>query len=184
MLTTARIRCFFLIAVPVIVLGCQKSSMPEPIERASISEDMKPLPFEHPATAEVRRLYLALDFHTEEDYRKLSRRDRYLCDVIWFEDQVMNGGVDQFLYNSTGDHVSETLEALKAVGAEEAHRLLKHACDLFPDGRPSANLKTRHDQLREITGPKHIDDLIPGEIEYDLYQHVLDYYHSADPNAR
>jgi hypothetical protein len=119
----------------------------------------------------------------EQDYRDLPRRDRYLWDVSWFETEVMNGGVDQYFYNSAGDHAHECLEALNAIGAEQSHTLLKRACDFFPEGRPSANRGVRQKQLKELARPKHIDDLIDGEIEVDLYQHILDYYHKADPKS-
>ncbi len=140
-------------------------------------------PFQHPAAEEARQLFLTLEVYSEEDYRKLPRRDRYLWDVSWFETEVMNGGVDQYFYNSAGDHAGECLEALQAIGAKKSHSLLSQACDLFPQRRPSANRDTRQKQLRDLVGAKHIDDLIQGEIEVDLYQHLLDYYHKADPTG-
>jgi hypothetical protein len=93
----------------------------------------------------------------------------------------MNGGVDQYFYNSAGDHGVECLEALNAIGATQSYALLKQACDFFPDGRPSAERDVRERQLHDLVGPKHIDDLISGQIEVDLYQHMLDYYRNADP---
>jgi hypothetical protein len=135
------------------------------------------------ATREAAHLFHTLDVRSEDDYRKLPRRDRYLWDVSWFEGEVMNGGVDQYLTNSTGDHWAECLEALNAIGAKDSYRLLKQACDLFPGGRPSRDEDIRHAQLRELAKSNPVDDLIAGEIEEDLYQYLLDYYRSADAKA-
>jgi hypothetical protein len=154
--------------------GCREASVPErPIE----------FPFQHPVAEEAREAFLRLEVYSEDDYRKLPRRDRYLWDVEWFEAEVMNGGVDQYFYNSTGDHAMECLEALNAIGAEAAYELLRRSCDLFPDKTPSSDREQRQAQLREVTGERHLDDLVEGEIEVDLYQRMMDYYHKADPKS-
>lgn len=136
-------------------------------------------PFQHPAAKEAKQIFLTLDVRSEEDYLKLARRDRYLWDITWFETEVMNGGMDQYFYNSAGNHAAACLEALDAIGAKQSHGLLKQAINLFPGGRPSEDQENRQKQLREIVGEKHIDDMIPGEIEVDLYQLMLNYYRSA-----
>ncbi len=137
-------------------------------------------PFQHPACKEAKELFRALEVYSDEDYRKLPRRDRYVWDVSWFECEVMNGGVDQFLYNSAGDHAIECLGALKAIGAARAYCLLKQACDLFPDGKPSPRHEIRRWQLLELKHGKQIDHSISGEIEVELYQLLLNYYRTAD----
>lgn len=151
--------------------------------RPSIPSHAVEFPFEHPAAKEAGELFLKLEVYSEEDYRKLPPRDRYLWDVTWFETEVMNGGVDQYLQNDTGDHIDECLEALQAIGAKKSHSLLTQACSLFPERRPSANRELRQKQLRELTGEKNIDDLIQGEIETDLFQLMLNYYHKVDPKS-
>ena len=84
----------------------------------------QPLPYEHPAAEKVRKIFETLDVTSEGRYRELPKRDRYVWDVRWFETEAMNGGLDQFLWNTTGDHTQETLEALKAIGATESHAAL------------------------------------------------------------
>lgn len=146
--------------------------------------DRKPeFPFQHPAAKEVRQIFLALEVYTEQDYENLPQRDRFVWDIKWFETEVMNGGVDQYLGN-LGDHAAQCLEALNTIGAKKSYGLLKQACDLFPQGMPSRDQEVRQQQMRELTGNKNIDDLIDGEIEVDLYQALLDYYHTADPAAK
>lgn len=154
-----------------MLAGCEeRRTTAQPIE----------FPFEHPACEEVRQIFLTLPLHSEEDYRQLAQRDRYLWDVCWFEVEVMNGGVDQYLTNSTGDHFAECLEALQAIGADGAYQLLRRACDLFPQGRPSPSREIRQQQLETILAPRGPDDLlddqIQGSIEPDLYQRMLDFY--------
>jgi Domain of unknown function (DUF4375) len=109
--------------------------------------------------------------------RQASRRDRYVWDISWFEAEAMNGGVDQYLFNSAGDHARGCLEALQAIGAKQSYSLLKQACDLFPQGQPSANREERIkqlDQIRKLPGDKHVEDMISGQIEVDLYERLLD----------
>ncbi len=98
--------------------GCSRRPAPErAIEYA----------FEHPAAKEILKIFLKLDVVSEESYRDLSRRDRYVWDVNWFETEVMNGGVDQYMFNSAGDHAAECLEGSEAIGAEPSHRVLQRA---------------------------------------------------------
>jgi hypothetical protein len=163
-----------LVATLGFSLGCTRPSIPSHAVE---------FPFEHPAAKEAGELFIKLKVYSEEDYRKLPQRDRYLWDVTWFETEVMNGGVDQYLQNDTGDHIDECLEALQAIGAKKSHSLLTQACSLFPERRPSANPELRLKQLRELTGEKNIDDLIQGEIEADLYRLMLNFYHKVDPKS-
>jgi hypothetical protein len=138
-------------------------------------------PFEHPAAEEARRLFLKLDVRSEKDYRALRQRDRYLWDVTWFETEVMNGGMDQYFYNSAGDHAAECCEALLAIGATESCEALQEACALFPNGCPSPDREIRIAQMKAIRGNKYLDDLISeGDIEVDLYELMMGFYRNAE----
>ena len=137
-------------------------------------------PFEHPAAKEASKLFKALNVNGEDDYRRLPMRDRIIHDVTWFEIEVMNGGVDQYLSNSIGDHAAECLESLDAIGAKQSHALLKHACKLFPQGMPPRNWELRQEQLRKIVGNETLDDRLAGEIEVDLYKLLLDHVRQLD----
>lgn len=140
---------------------------------------------EHPAADEAYEIFGRFDVRSEEDYRQLPRRDRYVWDVCWFDTEVMNGGVDQFLYNAIGGHAQETLEAPAAIGARRTYELLKAACDLFPDGRPSPNHEERRRQLAaHWKNDKKIDDLIQGDIEIELFQRLIEFWRAADPRER
>jgi len=63
--------------------------------------------------------------------------------------EVNNGGFSQYFTNSAGDHTSETLEALKFIGAKKTAKLLAEAISLFPGGAPPAD---RDDRTRMVDG--------------------------------
>lgn len=136
-------------------------------------------PFEHPAAEKIRRLFLELP---SLPYERLSDPQKALWDVRWFEIEVMNGGFDQYFYNSAGSHWAQCLNALKLIGAEQSYRLLKRMCDLFPEGRPSDDRTIRREQLRTLVGNNTLDDVFPSDqnLEPDLYQRLLDYYLSVE----
>ena len=140
-------------------------------------DERSQLPFQHPAAEEIRRLMDGRDWSAGA-----ARRDRYLW-LIWaFETQVMNGGIDAFVFNDTGENAKETRDALWDIGADKSYLLLGQACGLFPDGEPARDHEQRRRQLKEITGDNgYLDELVDGEIEYDLYQKLLDYWNAADP---
>ena len=139
--------------------------------------------YQHPAAEEIHRIFESLKVDSDEKYRNLSRRERYLWDVCVFEGAVMNGGLDHYLNIDDGEHVYRCLEALNAIGAGQSFSLLKRACDLFPEGL-SPDHDTRERDWQVLVGTGSIHDLIDGDIELDLYQHLLDYYRAADPNER
>ena len=65
-----------------------------------------------------------------EDPRALAEPERTVYLVASFEADVMNGGVGQYLSNTDGGYVEETLAALQKVGADRAASHLKNAAEL------------------------------------------------------
>ncbi len=49
------------------------------------------------------------------------------------EREVNNGGFNQYFYNSSGDYSHETIEALKAIGANRTSSILQKAISQFPN---------------------------------------------------
>jgi hypothetical protein len=129
--------------------------------------------------AQIYRIFLDLDVRSEAELFQLPFYDRYIWLVSRFGEEVANGGIDQFLFNSSGDYTVETLEALAAIGASETHRALEQACELFPNGRPSEDHETRADQVREINarfGDRHIDEIVGcGKLDSNLAELSLDF---------
>ncbi len=143
-------------------------------------------PFEHPAAAEAYKLHAGLRKRYPIGQSVDIRRDINLLLVVRWEYEIMNGGIDQFMTNGSGDYTAETLEALKAIGAKQSYHYLKQACGLFPDGMPSEDYETRdaqHVALCKSLGNSEcrshvLEEMIRGEVEYELYQLLVDWYHT------
>ena len=59
-------------------------------------------------------------------------RDFLLC--VLFEGEIDNGGVAQFISNSSGDMVEETVFALEKIGEPKTARMLREILRCFPNG--------------------------------------------------
>lgn len=80
------------------------------------------------------------------DLLKYSPRDRVALCLHRLEAEVNNGGFHQFFFNSSGQLVPETCEALTAVGANETRRLLEQAVAIaFPNGYPADPERVREE---------------------------------------
>lgn len=144
-----------------------------------------------PAEREIWRIFGELPAYSEDDYLNLSRRDRFVFDLWWYDIERLNGGMWQYFYNSIGDHWPACLEALQEVGAKQWHHELKQACELFPNGQASTNREERQRQIAELEMGGKFDDLLDARLaatasespddEENLYQLLLDYYQKAAP---
>jgi uncharacterized protein DUF4375 len=65
------------------------------------------------------------------------------------EDEVNNGGFDQFFYNNAGDNTMETIQALETIGAVKIADVVKRAAAMFPGGMPPRDRFARQDILLE-----------------------------------
>ena len=117
------------------------------------------------------------------DEDKLSRRQRHVVHVFWFESDVQNSGLDQFILN--GYPPTEVIEALEAIGASQSARLLRECYQLFPGGAPAAGYVERRSQISAITGGnRHLEEMVSGlAIEIDLYQRLLEYWWREAPSV-
>ena len=70
--------------------------------------------------------------------------------VDWLAFEVMNGGFDQYFYNSAGDDVDAAIEALHEIGATQTASILLGACSKFPGGMPSRDRVQRYADLRRV----------------------------------
>ncbi len=129
----------------------------------------------------VFRLYLDLDIRTDEQLRALPAQDRYVWFIYRFDQEVQNGGIDQFFWNSTGDYLAECLEALQSIGAVQTHQLVKELCNLFPDRTPAVEQETRQGQMRAILENsvskevRGFDDLIEFDGDENLFELLLEF---------
>lgn len=145
-----------------------------------------------PAEKEIWRLFSDLPVYSEDDYLKLSRRDRFVFDLWWYDRELLNGGMRSYFYNTIGDHLSACLEAMQEIGAKQCYFVLKEACELFPNGQPSTNRKERQRQIAELEKGGKFDDLLDERLaamvnesaddeEENLYRLVLKYYRRTGP---
>jgi hypothetical protein len=56
------------------------------------------------AERDIWRIFGDLPVYSEDDYLNLSRRDRFVFDLWWYDRELLNGGMWSYFYNSIGDH--------------------------------------------------------------------------------
>jgi hypothetical protein len=139
------------------------------------------------AEDELIEIYKSIDYD-EVKYFSLSRAERYVVDVVWLITEVNNGGIDQWFYNYGGGHARETLEALKAIGAEETYRIVQEACSQFPDGMPDRDHAKRVEQLAAMSEGRNpafdpLDDRFYSMKE-NLYELLLTYWKKSSSKAQ
>lgn len=68
--------------------------------------------------------------------------------AIWnLETEVNNGGFDQYLFNSSGDHARFVLDALREVGAGPIADICEQVYGILPGGAPATERDERQGQL-------------------------------------
>ena len=74
------------------------------------------------------------------------------------EQEVNNGGFEQYFRNSSGDNAAVTPSALRALGASQIASVVEKALELFPNRRPSRTRTERGEQM-DSWGSKEQDTL-------------------------
>lgn len=85
-----------------------------------------------------------------EDVRRLSPGERGLLLTRGMLDEVHNGGIHQYLWNSAGDDAEELRGFLHDAGMEEAAGFLDQVAELFPDRHIPGERALRQARLEEI----------------------------------
>jgi uncharacterized protein YdiU (UPF0061 family) len=112
----------------------------------------------------------SLDWYWHIDNLPETLKTVYLATVV--ENQVMNGGFEQYYDNDYGIFAEETLKGLKKIGAELTHELLKTSLDIL-----KKHNKTQSDLFEFITESKYWDNK---EIEQVLDRLDDQYYNLED----
>jgi uncharacterized protein DUF4375 len=94
----------------------------------------------------------------EDGVAALSRLQRDALCVMNFQGEVNNGGVHQYLYNSSGDFAKETPEVFRRIGAEPAARLLEEVNAYFGPQGPPTDRDARMDVL--LAFPQDVEERI------------------------
>ena len=89
-------------------------------------------------------------------------RDFLLC--VLFEGEVANGGIFQFISNSSGDMSVETVLALEKID-ETAGKLLREALQYFPNGIAPKDRDARNDLMEQFDGKV--------EAQFDKFDRIL-----------
>jgi hypothetical protein len=77
----------------------------------------------------------------------LSRLQRDALCIMNFQAEINNGGMHQYLFNSSGDFARETPDVLRRIGAPVAAVLLERANAYFGPEGPPTNRDSRMEQL-------------------------------------
>ncbi len=76
-------------------------------------------------------------------FDELSPAERVFRAVWELEGDVNNGGFEQYSFNSSGDTVFAVVDALTAIGASEAARIVAEANGMFPGSSPPRDRRER-----------------------------------------
>ena len=97
---------------------------------------------------------LSLRLHVTRDKLgdgALSHAEHVVADVMSVQAEVMNGGFHQFFFNQAGDRVTQSVAALREIGAGAAAAIVVKAGARFPDGAPERNRFARQRQLETLS---------------------------------
>jgi len=89
----------------------------------------------------------------------------------WFEQEVNNGGFWQYFINSSGNVAHQTVDSLRAIGANETADMLQKAIDQFPKKTVPNTYDEKVDVLYKI-GKSAID--VWNELDKTFYEYPPD----------
>jgi len=97
----------------------------------------------------------------------LSRLQRDAMCVSYFQAEINNGGLHQYLFNSSGEFARETPDVFRRIRAELAAAIVEEANAFFGPAGPPADLETRREEL--LAFPESVEERIDelGDEFYD-----------------
>jgi Domain of unknown function (DUF4375) len=72
--------------------------------------------------------------------------------IFWFLIEVDNGGIDQYLSNSSGNSFETLLSSLEKVGSEKTLTLMREIKDFFPEKSVPSDREIRNDLMENRIG--------------------------------
>jgi hypothetical protein len=100
----------------------------------------------------------------------LSRLQRDALCVMNFQAELNNGGIHQYLFNSSGDFAKETPAVFRRIGADEAARILEEANAFFSPEGPPVDREIRMTALLAF----------PKDVEARIYALSKQFYEAED----
>ena len=80
-------------------------------------------------------------------FQDLSLSEQMFVAIWILEAEINNGGLSQWMFNSSGDHGSLTVAALREVGAVQAANICERFFSMLPGGAPLVDRNARQAQL-------------------------------------
>ena len=137
----------------------------------------------HPDYEWMRELNLPLvtqQIHSNFDpavFEAFSYRDKMLRAVCEFDAETMNGGIDQYFWNQSGDHCFQCLEAFSLIGATRAQSYLKKAMEFFPQSSPALATLERREQVEDLwKSGTNLNEVLYYDVEPDLCAKLRVFY--------
>jgi hypothetical protein len=103
------------------------------------------------------------------------------------EREVNNGGFNQFFFNSSGDYIMETLNALEIIQSKNCYDILKRAIEKWPNNYLPSDRYERQDILLDIDSEYDLWEDLDTEFykyEEDIYSLLLKYIRENIENFR
>ena len=128
-------------------------------------------------TPEQAGAWKALERRWEElGFEGLSQDEREAIALFWLEGEVMNGGMHQYFFNSSGDLAPLAASALKRLGATQSLGLLESCMAKFGPVYPVDREKRGDilDRLGWDTDPFDSETRVLQELPEDFFRLALD----------
>jgi len=77
----------------------------------------------------------------------LTEPERVVFCLDKLEQEINNGGFEQYFHNSSGDFAAVTPSALRAMGASQVASIVEKALELFPNSQPPIDQAQRQEQM-------------------------------------
>lgn len=117
--------------------------------RRQLKQDHKRWTTTKPTTVQpddwVAKLWKSCGRNQDRGYVKLPPPARHVIAAKEYYNEVLNGGHDQYFGNSSGDHLQDAQDGLKAIRATPFLKVLEQALKVFPD--PPGKLRDRRRRL-------------------------------------
>jgi len=133
-------------------------------------QDKKPYVMNPAQEAESSAFILKLMLGTGEEDFENSSKMKIISIIVGMITEIENGGIHQYITNSTGVIVPETFQALKKIGAPDVAQDLETICFMFPGRVPALSQARRFDQLDKFS-PQKIQQL--NELGGKIYDQKL-----------
>ena len=103
-----------------------------------------------------------------EHMNRLSYEEQVICICNILEQEVNNGGFDQFLFNSSGNYAHRVEECLRAIGADKTADICRKAFSAY--GKPIPQDRTQRQKFMEKMESDRITDIFD-ECDGQFYEY-------------